>query len=520
MKTICEVPEIATAILQKLRSADNLPSLPTVAIDVLNLTKKDDVSIDELAGVIQNDPALAGRFLKVVNSPLYSLPRKIGSIKQAVGLLGLRAVKVMALSFSLVDALGDSKTAGFDFQGYWRRSLTTGVAARLLAKAVAPRLAEEAFVAGLLSDTGRVAAWRCIQQMYERVLDTWANSRRPLADIERDQLGLTNAEMGRHVLRTWGLPETLCDGVGTHDGQGLEALSGPSLELAKIVHSGAAIAAVFSRDIPLSELNAVKEQCRTKTGIDETKFEEMLAALDQHVLETASMLAVDIGKTTSYAQLQADATMQLTQLSMQAEVERAHTARREQQARQETERLYEEKKAILEVASRDGLTKLANRAAFDQRLDEELRRTRETGHPLALILLDVDHFKKFNDTYGHQAGDEVLRITAACLRKVIHGRGFAARYGGEEFVVIMVSQTPEAVRAMAEEIRQTIEMTIIEYDSHQLRVTASLGVSCEDPPTPNLTCAILIKHADEQLYKAKGNGRNRVEMVSFKHVGV
>ena len=212
--------------------------------------------------------------------------------------------------------------------------------------------------------------------------------------------------------------------------------------------------------------------------------------------------------------------MQLSQLSMQAEVERADTARREQEARQETERLHEERKAILEVASTDGLTKLANRAAFDKRLDEEIQRARDKGQPLALIIMDVDHFKRFNDTYGHQAGDEVLRSVGACLLNDVRNLDFAARYGGEEFAVIHAGEAAETVGAKADEIRQAIERRSIQYDGRRLCVTVSLGVACVNAPPVNLTCEELIKQADEQLYKAKRTGRNRVEMVGSVCVSI
>jgi len=98
----------------------------------------------------------------------------------------------------------------------------------------------------------------------------------------------------------------------------------------------------------------------------------------------------------------------LQALSMQAEMDRMESSRRELEAKDEVCRLHDEKKVILEAASTDSLTKIANRAAFDKRLEEELDRAHAERHPLSLIMLDLDHFKLFNDTYGHQTGDEIL----------------------------------------------------------------------------------------------------------------
>src|SRR4029078_10488211 len=136
-------------MLEKVRQADNLPSLPAVAMQVLKMTQADDCSVAEIARVIQQDPALTGRLLKIVNSSLFGLSRKISSLPQATVVLGLRTVKVMVLSFSLVDTMQKRRPGGFDYAGYWRRSLTTAVASRLLAERVRRPLTDEAFVCGL-----------------------------------------------------------------------------------------------------------------------------------------------------------------------------------------------------------------------------------------------------------------------------------------------------------------------------------------------------------------------------------
>jgi diguanylate cyclase (GGDEF)-like protein len=503
---------MSQTLLERIRSADNLPSLPAVAVQVLRLTRQDDASVEDLAAVIQADPALTGKILKVVNSSLFGLPRGIASLSQAIGLLGLRRVKIMALSFSLIDTVRSAETDGFDFQMYWRRSLSTAAAARLLAKAVLRPAAEEAFVAGLLADIGMVVAWRCARDLYESAIQAFNATGRPISDIEAETIGLTHAELGRELLKNWGLPDVLCDAVGSHHGCNLASLPVSSLRLAKVVHSAASIADLFCRAIPSSELERVKRQCLDETGIEQDGLHDLLEALDHHVHDTASMLAVPVGQTLNYAELQMEAVTRMTQLSLEAESDRTVSQQREEQARMETERLQHEKAAILELASTDALTRVANRPAFDKRLDEELKRAYEMRHALGLIMMDVDHFKKFNDTYGHQAGDDVLRHVGDCLREVVRNVGFAARYGGEEFAVIVASEAATAVRNMAEEIRKAMEAQVVEYDKTKLRVTASFGAVCLRPQGTPVTAEQLIGQADRQLYKAKHNGRNRVEV--------
>ncbi len=497
-------------ILQRIQSTENLPSLPAIALQVLQLSRRTDTSVEELAAVIERDPALAAKLLKVVNSPLFGVPREVSSLKQAVSLLGLRRVRIMALSFSVVDSIAGVQGADFDLASHWRRSLSTAVAARLIAGCVSPELIEEAFVAGLLSDIGIVLAWRCAPDLYAPVLQAVRHESRPIEQIEADQLGCTHAAMGRRLLSLWSLPEILCDAVSAHHGEGLAALRGPSHRLATIMTCAARIAELFSRGISADQLERVEAECLDRTGIERSALHGVLDVLDRHVQETAGILAVPVGTALNFAQLQAEATMQMVQLSIEAETERADAHRLANHACLEAHRLNAEKAAILEAASTDSLTNLANRAAFDRRLQEELQRARDLGHSLGLIFLDVDHFKQFNDAHGHQAGDCVLRSVGSCLRDVVRSVGFPARYGGEEFVVIVANRAADEIRAMAEEIRNAIQASSVDHAGEKLQVTASFGAACFSPPWGVTTPEQLIRQADDRLYEAKRTGRNRV----------
>jgi len=159
----------------------------------------------------------------------------------------------------------------------------------------------------------------------------------------------------------------------------------------------------------------------------------------------------------------------------------------------------------------DGLTGVANRRRFDEALEEACATANEHGEPLSLILIDLDHFKKLNDSQGHQHGDEALRAVAALLaeRTESHG-GLAARFGGEEFAWLLPGVSLDAAIAEAEALRSAIRTAAIRHDdSDSGLVTASLGVSSSDS-TP-LSPTSLIAAADAALYRAKSAGRDRVE---------
>ncbi len=158
----------------------------------------------------------------------------------------------------------------------------------------------------------------------------------------------------------------------------------------------------------------------------------------------------------------------------------------------------------------DALTGLANRRSFDEAAQRAINDSLKEGKPLSLIISDVDHFKKFNDTYGHPIGDQVLRLVAQCLKTNVKGKDLAARFGGEEFIVILPETTLQNAAAVAGDIRRTVETKKIVQKStgkDMGTVTLSLGVA---QFVPGEQIADLLNRADACLYAAKRGGRNRV----------
>jgi diguanylate cyclase (GGDEF)-like protein len=161
----------------------------------------------------------------------------------------------------------------------------------------------------------------------------------------------------------------------------------------------------------------------------------------------------------------------------------------------------------LEVSSRtDGLTMLANRMHWESCLLQECKRASRYGAITSLIMFDLDHFKNINDTYGHLAGDEVLRAVAAILQQTIRETDIAGRYGGEEFAVIATDTPVDRAMLLAERIRAAIEGLNVIYDDQRIPVTVSLGVAGYTAEMDSHEA--LISCADDALYKAKHNGRN------------
>lgn len=166
-----------------------------------------------------------------------------------------------------------------------------------------------------------------------------------------------------------------------------------------------------------------------------------------------------------------------------------------------------------EIAMYDGLTSIPNRRFFDERLEDEYLRAKRNGLPLGIIMMDIDHFKHFNDNYGHGEGDECLRKVARTISYVLaRPADMVARYGGEEFVILLPETDSRGAGIVAEAVRAAVESLGIphEYSPVADVVTISLGVSNSESQDPSANKTFLLKRADDALYQSKKNGRNRV----------
>jgi diguanylate cyclase (GGDEF)-like protein len=172
--------------------------------------------------------------------------------------------------------------------------------------------------------------------------------------------------------------------------------------------------------------------------------------------------------------------------------------------------LIELAEANRRLALHDGLTDLLNRRAFDESLERAASQASRGGQPLSLLMIDLDHFKRLNDTYGHTAGDIALQAAAEEIRGQVRGGDLAARYGGEEFAIILPDTDGPAAFRMAERLRKALADRLIKVGDEQLKITASCGVSGTD--LGYATPEELIHSADEALYASKETGRNRTSL--------
>ncbi len=175
----------------------------------------------------------------------------------------------------------------------------------------------------------------------------------------------------------------------------------------------------------------------------------------------------------------------------------------------EVEQLKEQVSLLATQVHTDALTSLHNKRHFINAIEVELERSCRTHQPTSLILLDIDHFKRINDTYGHLAGDTVLQHMATAIKNSIRKIDIACRYGGEEFAVILPSTPLLTAIQVSERIRENIAALTIDIGEQQLSATASFGVAIHLHSLPS-NVETFVERADKQLYRAKHNGRNQV----------
>ncbi len=165
---------------------------------------------------------------------------------------------------------------------------------------------------------------------------------------------------------------------------------------------------------------------------------------------------------------------------------------------------------LCELSSRDALTGLPNRRHFERALDREVDRVARTGEPTLVLVLDIDHFKRVNDNWGHAAGDEVIRVVARALAEAVRPMDTVARMGGEEFAAILPNCAPAFGENVAQRLRRTVERTSVAIPLREpVQVSISIG-GAYAPQWVRSSPTLWLERADRQLYRAKSEGRNRV----------
>lgn len=501
-------------ILEDICSNASIPSVPIVAANVLQLCNDPNIDFGQLTSMISADPAMVAKLLKMANSAAFGSHTKISSLKNSLVRMGIKVTRVAVLGFALESEIGQKVPEEFDIERFWRHSLTTATAARIIAESKCPDKRDEAFAAAILQDMGLIAFQFAMPQKYEEV---FAERKRIGADlhyVEKKVLGVTHLDVGARLLQKWGLPAEVYEPIRYHhflDKAVRDGASDDTIQVVRLLFFSTLVTRLFN----YTDKNRTREAAiliaEEELGLSVDALDGILARVEEGVRQTCDLFSVDPRTIPSYEQIRIQAATQVATLGamLGAEAQQARAQAAEQA--EELDSLKAETDHLKELAAVDELTGLNNRREFMKRFEEELVRAQRHGHGIGFLILDIDRFKSVNDTYGHPVGDMVLRALGAHLAAFMRQSDIPARWGGEEFVVLLPeSESLEGVTTAGEKLRASIEAASPGWVKELEGIAVSIGAAYALPSSDHFKAEPLVEEADKCLYAAKEGGRNRV----------
>ncbi len=633
---------MANSKFEELKAGDRLPSPKGSALRVIQLTRKDDVTNQEIAQAIKSDPALSGRIIKVTNAFLGYQTRPVASVVDAVAILGLNTVRQLVLAFSLVDNSRSGACKAFDYQAFWLRSLLTAIAAQNLVSRSGIGSQEEIFTLGLLGQIGSLALATVYPQEYALIIGKDASCAGPeFAHLESAEFGIDHNQMTQAMLADWGMPRVFQEVALHHedpaqsnfdedsrDWRLLNALhvanyfskmclaqephrrklasnlilmaarlgveSGMLTEIGdKVVresHEWSNLCGIRPAQVPpfadLFKAVPLKPEMIEAGELPDGegafyKLRILLVDDDRAVLMLLKVLLEKSGHTVLTARDGIEALSLVEKFAPQMVItdwimpkmdgiEFCKTLRRNpawrniyvfiMTAQESTDRLVEAFEAgandyltkpvntkvlgarlgagqrvvqlqeelefdrqqlhkfseelaasnqrLQQLALTDELTGLPNRRSANEHLERQWAIAERSGRPLSCMMVDIDHFKQVNDTYGHKAGDDVLKRVADTLNQSVRKQDVVCRFGGEEFLVICPEIPAEQAYQYAERLRHGVNGIVIHgARGRDFKLSISIGLASKEPVL--LGTEMLLQLADKRLYAAKNAGRNR-----------
>ncbi|MCF6265485.1 MAG: GGDEF domain-containing protein [Desulfuromusa sp.] len=491
-----------------------LPSPPAIAVQILNTVQKEDAALGELVKIISADPALTGKMLQLANSGFYAIKNEVTSIDRALSVLGTNVIKNIALSFVIATDLHEEKQTGFDFDDYWRRSVTSAVAADLLTQQLGQK-DDDIFVTALLHNIGMLAIFMHKRDEYSELLHESCMSDQSLIALEQSKYNFDHQQVGMTLIQKWGLPRSISDPIGYHHNP--DSALGNDQKTAQILYFADQFAAIYNETDTAEKVRLLQGELAEQYSLTSDQIRSLLDDVAEKSVEILKTFEIEPGDMKPYSEMLQKANEELGRLNLSYE----QLVIELKEAKAKSDRLANELRdanlRLNDLAYTDALTGLYNHRYFQDNLSSELLRASRYHSSLSLIIFDIDHFKKVNDTYGHPAGDEVLKKISKAVQKIVRPSDIVARYGGEEFAVILPETDITGVKVFAARLRRCVEGVITTVDEQQIMVTISVGGTTFSPEQSETSKNILIQTADRGLYISKENGRNQVTILATEN---
>lgn len=489
-----------------------IPSPPGIIVRILEAVRNDDHCFAELGKIVSADPALAVRLLKLANSSMYGCIGKVQSIEGALTILGISALKSIALTFIIVRTMHGSSDEFFDFKYFWKRAVTAAVAARALARQ-ARQDSDTLFVSALLQDIGVLVLFHHCTDHYMEVLAQKNRRALPAHDIEHELLGFDHAELGGTLLRHWGLPENIY--LPIFYSHRPHQVAEPYRITLEILNLADRISATYHGSQSSVNMVEVLDVLTLRYNLTETEAKNLIDGLAAQANEVMDFFDISGSEIKPFSEMLQDANRELAQVNIGYEQLIMDLKQSREESSLYVTKLLEANKRFRQLAYRDELTGLYNTRYFQEAMENELERSKRHQRPLSLIFFDIDLFKEINDSFGHLVGDMALREVAKQVSQVMRAADIVVRYGGDEFAIIMPETDKAGLDAFAERIRHSIEAMTVTVDGMPLRLTISVGGTAISGKRKKVDEMALIAAADKALYQAKRAGRNGILVVEL-----
>lgn len=493
--------------VQQFANTSQLPTLPEIAMQLVEIAYQDNPDFREVSRIVRSDPVISGKILKLTNSALFGFRHRVDTIEQAIPKLGITLLRTLVLSFHLSSHKTRQDELGPVFQRHWRSSLTQAVLAELIAEKIEGVDAPTCFLGAMLQDIGILAMLS--EAPVEYMDQVLSRADFPNVDAaERSHFGFSHTHVSVEIMKKWGLDESFGSAIQHHHDR-MSASTPMRKQKLKAILQAANLgtAVLFSTHTSAMSLDFSLDQwvgfMKTHFGMSVFQTEELMSEVNQRVEEYSILFKFSIGERVQADRVVARAKDLLQEIALKNQIQ-LMSKNAGGKRRVDDDELYQ-----------DSLSGLYNRRFLDEKLSNQLTASFRKQQPIALMFLDVDKFKKINDTYGHAAGDKAIRHVATWLVDSIRKNDLAIRLGGDEFLVILKTVNERHFEKIAMRIAKEVPPLML-ADGESVEISLSLGCTIYQPAAGDpADLNWLIDQADKSMYQVKKSGGDSVSIQRF-----